>query len=127
MDYIVFYFVHWKVEHISKVNWWEHIIGCMQLRQREPYIIASYHNISNDLNAWIYIMKYILVMETFYVNLCWQSIHVASSIHISSHIVLRFTTCEIAKEITQEMLWNNQNCIFIEKKIQRERRHRSYS
>lgn len=61
-------------------------------------------------------MKYILVMETFYVNLCWQSIHIASSIHISSHIVLRFTTCEIAQEITQEMLWKYSKLYFYRKK-----------
>lgn len=113
MDYIVFCFVHWKVENISKVNWWEHIIGCMQLRQREPYFIASYHNISNDLKR----LNLYYEVHSLYGDVLCQFMLTVHSLPV--RFMLWFATCDsqLAKSPKKSFCYgNHQNCIFIEKK-----------
>lgn len=121
--YIVFCFVHWKVENISKVNWWEHIIGCMQLRQREPYFIASYHNISNDLKR---LNLYYEVHSLYGDVLCQFMLTVHSYCQFGSCCDsqlaihnLRFTACEIAQEIV--LLWKSSKLYFYREKKTKEK------
>lgn len=97
----------------------------MQLRQREPYFIASYHNISNDLKR---LNLYYEVHSLYGDVLCQFMLTVHSYCQFGSCCESQLAIHNLRNRTRNRFAMEIIKIVFLSrKKNQRERRHRSYS